>query len=75
MNIFGLIFSFLASDAGQSMVRSTLKVGGGLLLSHGVSTGVVDAGALDTILGGLMAGLGVVSSFAAHSASKSAPAL
>ena len=65
MNILGLIFTFVASDAGQSLVRSALKVGGGLLVAHGVTAGA-DAGSLDTVIGSLMAVFGVVNSLAVH---------
>ena len=44
------------NDTVQTIVRSVLKVGGGYLLAKGLT----DAAGVEAIIGGVMAGIGVV---------------
>lgn len=60
MNLF---LTLLASHQGQSLLRSALKIGGTLLIAHGGA----DPAALDTIIGGVVAIVGLLHSADAHS--------
>jgi hypothetical protein len=58
----GLFLDILASDQGQSLMRSALKIGGALLIAHGQ----LDPTGVDTIVGAIVAVVGLLHSAKAH---------
>lgn len=60
MNLF---FNILASSQGQSLLRSLLKIGGTALIASGHG----DPSSVDTIIGGVVALVGILNSMDAHS--------